>query len=80
MDWRGIYGGGMEFGTIPLMRSWNPRSHLLWTMTRTMLFLTSCLPGNGEHEPLPLPLPHDTLMSSLPSLFARVLFCKSGTM
>ena len=49
MDWRGIYGSGMEFGAIPHMRSWNPQSHLLETMTRTMLLLTSRLPGTGEH-------------------------------
>ena len=60
------------------------RSHLLWTMTRAMLLLTSRLLGTGEHEPLPLPLPHDTLMPSLPSLiavrkgyfFAKVALCR----
>jgi hypothetical protein len=85
MDWRGIYGGGMDFGAIPHMRSWNLQSHLVWTMTHTMLLLMSRLPGTGEHEPLPLPLPCDTLLSSLPSLiavregsffFAKVALCR----
>jgi hypothetical protein len=60
----------MDFGAIPHMHSWNPQSHLVWTMTHTMLLLTSRLPGTGEHEPLPLPLPRDTLLSSLPSFIA----------
>ena len=48
-----------------------------------MLLLMSRLPGTGEH--VPLPLPHETLMSSLPSLivvhegplmFAKVALCR----
>jgi hypothetical protein len=47
------------------------------------LLLMSRMPGPVEHESLPLPLPHKTLMSSLPLLIVvceGFFFCKSGAM